>query len=143
MPDQKRGEDSPDGAAVLLVGAAEDQDIGTGSPAGFAPKDPAAPLMDVHGRDTTPQTSLWPDEFWIEKRRLFADLALEVLYRASRGVPRTAAHLLRVALVCAHDRDRDFVDEDTMLAACDELDLITPQQDQHQPPRSTHDKSRK
>ncbi len=70
MPDQKRGEDSPDGAAVLLVGAAEDQDIGTGWPAGFARKDPAAPLMDVHGRDTTPQTGLWPDEFWIGKRRL-------------------------------------------------------------------------
>ena len=75
--------------------------------------------------------------------KIFADPALEVLYRASRGVPRTAAHLLRVALAFAHDRDRDFVDEDTMLAACSELDLITPQQDRRQPPRSTHDKSRK
>lgn len=74
--------------------------------------------------------------------KVFADPALEVLYRASRGIPRTAAHLLRVSLACAHLRDRDFIDEDTMLAACNELELITPQQDQRQGARANHANSR-
>ena len=75
--------------------------------------------------------------------KVFADPALEVLYRASHGVPRTASHLLRLSLVCAHERERDFVDEDTMLAACHELELIIPQQDQRQPARANHAKSRR
>lgn len=75
--------------------------------------------------------------------KVFAAPALELLYRASRGVPRTASHLLRIALACAHQRDRDFVDEDTMLAACGELELITPQQDQRQGRPATHAKSRR
>jgi len=74
--------------------------------------------------------------------KVFAEPALEVLYRASRGIPRTASHLLRLALVHAHDRDRNFVDEDTVLAACDELGLITPQQDQRQDRRASLAKSR-
>lgn len=75
--------------------------------------------------------------------KILAAPALEVLYRASRGVPRAASHLLRAALAHAHERDRNFVDEDTMLAACDELDLIKPQQDQGQGRRVTPTKSRR
>lgn len=75
--------------------------------------------------------------------KILAEPALEVLYRASRGVPRAASHLLRIALALAHDRDQNFIDEDTMLAACDELELIRPQQDQGQGRRAAHAKSRR
>ena len=75
--------------------------------------------------------------------KILAEPALEVLYRASRGIPRAASHLLRIALALAHDRDQNFVDEDTMLAACDELELVRPQQDQGQGRRAAHAKSRK
>jgi len=37
----------------------------------------------------------------------------------------------------------NFIDEDTMLAACDELELVRPQQDQGQGRRAAHAKSRK
>ncbi len=60
--------------------------------------------------------------------RVIAEPALEVLLRASRGVSRTAANLLRAAMMLAHHRDQGFVDEDTMLAVCDELELIKPKQ---------------
>jgi len=66
-----------------------------------------------------------------------------VLYRASRGIPRATSHLLRIALALAHDRGQNFIDEDTMLAACDELELIRPQRDQGQGRRASHANSRK
>lgn len=75
--------------------------------------------------------------------RILADSALEVLYRASRGVPRSATHLLRIALMTAHDRDQSFVDEDTMLAACDVLELTRPEQEQQQHPTAPRAKPRK
>ena len=75
--------------------------------------------------------------------KLIAPQALEVIYRVSRGVPRTAAHLLRAALMLAHDRDQDFVDETTALDACDELDLKRPRQDLDQSARTASRKSRR
>jgi MSHA biogenesis protein MshM len=75
--------------------------------------------------------------------KIVADPALEVLYRVSRGVPRTAAHLLRASLMLAHDRDQAFVDEDTVLAACDELELTRPKQDQDHLARPSPRKSRR
>ena len=75
--------------------------------------------------------------------KLIADPALEVLYRVSRGNPRTTAHLLRASLMLAHNRDRPFVDEATILDACDELDFMRPLQEQHQTPRAPPRKSRK
>ncbi|MBL4688698.1 MAG: AAA family ATPase [Nannocystaceae bacterium] len=62
--------------------------------------------------------------------KLIADPALEVLYRVSRGM-------------LAHNRDRPFVDEATILDACDELDFMRPLQEQHQTPRAPPRKSRK
>jgi MSHA biogenesis protein MshM len=56
--------------------------------------------------------------------RLLADPALEMLYRASRGLPRVAARLLRTALRAAHERDQSFVDEHTMQLAVDELAFL-------------------
>lgn len=75
--------------------------------------------------------------------KIVADPALEVLYRVSRGNPRATAHLLRASLMLAHDRDQPFVDEATILDACDELDFMRPQQDQDQAPRAPPRKSRK
>ena len=51
---------------------------------------------------------------------LLADPARELLFRASRGVPRVAAHLLRRALYEAHDRNQTFIDDHTMEAAIDQ-----------------------
>ena len=48
------------------------------------------------------------------KQRVVADPALELLFRASRGLPRVAANVLRSALVIAADRDQSFVDEHVM-----------------------------
>ncbi len=76
-------------------------------------------------------------------KKIVADPALEVLYRVGRGKPRTTAPLLRASLILAHDRDQSFVDEATILDACDELDLIRPQQDQDQTLRAPPRKSRK
>ena len=50
---------------------------------------------------------------------LLADPARELLFRASRGVPRIASNLLRRALRDAHERNQSFVDEQTMEAAID------------------------
>jgi len=74
--------------------------------------------------------------------KLVADPALEVLYRVSRGNPRTTAHLLRASLMLAHDRDQPFVDESTVLDACDELDFMRPQQEQGQERPASTRKSR-
>jgi type II secretory pathway predicted ATPase ExeA len=51
---------------------------------------------------------------------LLADPARELLFRASRGVPRVAAHLLRRALYEAHERNQTFIDDHTMEAAIDQ-----------------------
>ena len=47
-------------------------------------------------------------------QRVLADPAMELLFRASRGIPRVAANLLRSALVIASHRDQSFVDETVM-----------------------------
>jgi type II secretory pathway predicted ATPase ExeA len=75
--------------------------------------------------------------------KIVSDGALEVLYRVSRGMPRVAAHLLRASLMLAHDKDQNFVDEDTVLGACDDLELTRPQQDAGQRPHSRSRKSRR
>lgn len=53
--------------------------------------------------------------------KLLADPALELLFRASRGVVRIASRLLRAALRHAHERDMNFVDEHVLEAVIDEL----------------------
>ena len=65
--------------------------------------------------------------------RILADHALELLWRASRGIPRTAAVLLRTALAIAHERDLNFVDEHVMAAAIDDLAITQPTANQPQP----------
>jgi type II secretory pathway predicted ATPase ExeA len=55
--------------------------------------------------------------------KLFSDPALELLWRATRGIVRTASLLLRNALSIAHEREQNFVDDDTMSAAIDQLAL--------------------
>ncbi len=45
------------------------------------------------------------------------------------------------ALALAHDRDQNFIDEDTMLAGCDELELVRRPQDQGRGRRAAHAKS--
>jgi len=51
---------------------------------------------------------------------LVADSARELLFRASRGLPRVAAQLLRAALVEAHQRNQTFIDDHTMEAALEQ-----------------------
>lgn len=53
-------------------------------------------------------------------QKILADPALELLLRASRGLPRTASRLLREALQLAHERDQSFVDEHVLAAALDD-----------------------
>lgn len=54
-------------------------------------------------------------------QKLLAEPALEQLFRNSRGVPREAARLLRAALQLAHAKDQNFVDENTMEQAMEEM----------------------
>jgi type II secretory pathway predicted ATPase ExeA len=51
---------------------------------------------------------------------LLSDPARELLFRASRGVPRIASKLLRAALQRAHERDQSFVDDHTLEAVLDD-----------------------
>jgi type II secretory pathway predicted ATPase ExeA len=53
--------------------------------------------------------------------KVLTDNALEMLWRASTGVPRAASRLLRAALGQAHDLNRNLVDEQALAAAIDEL----------------------
>lgn len=53
--------------------------------------------------------------------KLISDPALEMLFRASRGLMRVASKILRAALREAHERDQSFVDEHVMEAAIDDL----------------------
>jgi type II secretory pathway predicted ATPase ExeA len=50
---------------------------------------------------------------------LLSDPARELLFRASRGVPRVASGLLRRALREAHERNQSFLDEHIIEAAID------------------------
>jgi MSHA biogenesis protein MshM len=50
---------------------------------------------------------------------LLSDPARELLFRASRGVPRVASGLLRRALREAHERNQSFLDETIIEAAID------------------------
>ncbi len=50
---------------------------------------------------------------------ILADPARELLFRASRGVPRVASNLLRQALREAHERNQTFIDDHTLEAAID------------------------
>jgi MSHA biogenesis protein MshM len=50
---------------------------------------------------------------------VLADPARELLFRASRGVPRVASNLLRQALREAHERKQTFIDDHTMETAID------------------------
>lgn len=52
-------------------------------------------------------------------QNLLSDPARELLFRASRGVPRVAAGLLRRALIEAHEHNQVFLDEHIMEAAID------------------------
>jgi MSHA biogenesis protein MshM len=53
-------------------------------------------------------------------QNLLADPARELLFRASRGLPRVAAHLLRRALYEAHERNQNFIDDHVMEAAIEQ-----------------------
>jgi MSHA biogenesis protein MshM len=55
------------------------------------------------------------------KQNVLSDPALELLYRASRGVLRTAAKILRVAMRVASDKNQAFLDEHALEAALAEL----------------------
>ena len=55
------------------------------------------------------------------REKLLDETALELLWRASGGVPRVASRLLRAALGQAHDLNKNLVDEQAMVAAIDEL----------------------
>jgi Holliday junction resolvasome RuvABC ATP-dependent DNA helicase subunit len=49
---------------------------------------------------------------------------MELLLRASRGLPRVASRLLRAALILAHEQDQSFVDEHVLEAVLDDA-LVT------------------
>jgi len=57
------------------------------------------------------------------KSKLLSDPAIEMLLRASHGLPRLASRLLRTSLREAHRRDQDFVDEHIVEAAIDQMGL--------------------
>jgi len=50
-----------------------------------------------------------------------SDPAVELLFRASRGVLRVASKITRVALRIASDKNQSFLDEHTFEAAVAEL----------------------
>ena len=54
-------------------------------------------------------------------QKLLADPALEMLFRASRGVLRVAARILRGAFRVASDKGQAFLDEHVVAAAVAEL----------------------
>lgn len=55
------------------------------------------------------------------KGSLLADSARELLFRASRGLPRQAAKMLRRALRIAHERSQPFLDDAVLEAAIAEV----------------------
>jgi MSHA biogenesis protein MshM len=54
---------------------------------------------------------------------LFADSAVELLFRASRGIPRLVSRLTREALMLAHEQDKNFVDDAILESVLDEEQL--------------------
>ncbi len=58
-------------------------------------------------------------------RKLLADQAVEMLFRSSRGVLRTASLTLRAAFRIAAERDQAFLDEAVMQAAAEEVGHAT------------------
>src|SRR5215472_23960 len=54
---------------------------------------------------------------------ILADSARELLFRASRGLPRVAAHLLHRALYEAHERNQNFLDDHVIEAAIEQSPL--------------------
>jgi type II secretory pathway predicted ATPase ExeA len=54
---------------------------------------------------------------------LFADEAVELLFRASRGLPRRVSHLVREALMLAHEQDKNFVDAAVLEAVLDQEEI--------------------
>jgi type II secretory pathway predicted ATPase ExeA len=57
-------------------------------------------------------------------QKLLGDPALEMLFRASRGLLRPASKILRAALRAAHDADQSFVDEHTMERAIEQVGAL-------------------
>jgi type II secretory pathway predicted ATPase ExeA len=55
--------------------------------------------------------------------KLFADSVIELLFRASRGIPRRVSYLVREALMMAQEQDKSFVDDAVMEAVLDQEDL--------------------
>ena len=55
------------------------------------------------------------------KDKMLSDPALEMLFRASHGVPRVASRLLRTALREAHRRDQSFVDDHVIEVAIEQM----------------------
>jgi type II secretory pathway predicted ATPase ExeA len=55
------------------------------------------------------------------KTKLLSDPSLEMLFRASHGIPRVASRLLRTALREAHLREQAFIDEPVLEAAIDQM----------------------
>jgi MSHA biogenesis protein MshM len=54
-------------------------------------------------------------------QKILADAGMEMLFRGSRGVLRTASKALRTAIRMAADREQSFLDEPVIQAALDEL----------------------
>jgi type II secretory pathway predicted ATPase ExeA len=55
------------------------------------------------------------------KQKLLTDSALELLWRTTNGVPRSASRLLRAALRQAHRSNQNLVDDHVLEAALEEL----------------------
>ena len=60
------------------------------------------------------------------KAKLVSDPAMEMLFRASRGVLRLTSKVLRAALQVAHEREQQFLDEAVMEAAIAEVASASP-----------------
>jgi type II secretory pathway predicted ATPase ExeA len=60
------------------------------------------------------------------KDKLLTDSALEILWRASHGVPRAASKMLRAALRQAHHENQNLIDDRVLTKVIDEL---TPKQE--------------
>lgn len=74
------------------------------------------------------------------RQRIFADPAIELLFRASRGLPGVAANVLRAALTLAHERDQPAVDEAIMH---DAIVSLSPDSTRISNPRNAHASPRK
>ena len=54
---------------------------------------------------------------------MLSDPAVELLFRASRGVLRVASKILRAAMRVAHEKNQAFLDEHTFEGAIAELGI--------------------